>query len=147
MNFKLAISDPKAKKAYNKEVDQSASGLVGKRLGEIITGDQLGLEGYRLEITGGSDKDGFPMRKDIAGTARKKVLLSSPPGFHPTLRGQRKRKSIRGNTVSADIAQINLKIMEAGKKTVEEIFGVKEKAEGKEKKAEGEKQERKREKP
>lgn len=150
MNFKLVVSDPKAKRAYSREVDQSASGLVGKRLGEVIAGDQMGLEGYKLEITGGSDRDGFPMRKDIAGTARKRVLLSSPPGFHPSLRGQRKRKSIRGNTVSADIAQINLKIMEGGKKTLEQIFGAKEKEaekpkEGREKKAEGEKQEQKKE--
>lgn len=125
MNFKIVVSDPKERKAYQKEVDQKASGLIGRKIGEVVPGDLLGLNGYKLEITGGSDKQGFPMRKDVEGTARKKILLSGPPGFHPERKGQRKRKSVRGNTISSEIVQVNMKVVEYGKKSLGELFGVK----------------------
>ncbi|MBI4020685.1 MAG: 30S ribosomal protein S6e [Candidatus Aenigmarchaeota archaeon] len=129
--FKVVISDPKSRKAYQKELDQDASGFLGKRIGENVPGLPLGLDGYALQITGGSDKEGFPMRHDVAGTARKRLVLSSPPGYHAERRGQRKRKSIRGNTVSADIVQINAKVVEYGKNGLDEAFGKAEKAETK----------------
>lgn len=124
-NFKLVISDPKTRKAYQKEVDQAASGLIGKKIGDSIPADSIGLEGYKIELTGGSDKEGFPMRKDVDGSSRKKIILSHPPGFHPAKKGQKKRKSIRGNTVSEAIAQINVKVVDHGKKSIEELLGIK----------------------
>lgn len=136
MNFKVVISDPKARKAYNKEIDQSASGLIGKKIGEMFTGNSMGLDGYKLELTGGSDRQGFPMRRDVEGPARKSILLASPPGFRPRYSGQRKRVSIRGNTVSAEIAQVNIKIVEAGSKSLAELFGSKESDKKEEKKEE-----------
>ncbi len=142
MVFKIVLSDPKSRKAYQKDADETGSGLAGKKLGETVTGDFLGLTGYELQITGGSDKDGFPMRRDMEGIGRKKALLSSGPGFHPKIKGQRKRKSIRGNTVSAQIAQINMKIVKHGEKSVEELLGVKPK----EKKAEETPEERQKKK-
>jgi len=135
MAFKVVISDPKSRRSFQKEVEEHF--LIGKKIGDRIKGDFLGMEGYELEITGGSDKQGFPMRPDIHGTVRKKVLLSFPPGFHPKKKGQRKKKSVRGNTISSEIAQVNTKIVTYGKKSVEEIFGVKLKEEKtKEQKAE-----------
>lgn len=127
MAFKIVVSDPKARKAYQKDIDEASSGLVSKKLGEKIPGDSLGLTGYEIEITGGSDKEGFPMRKDVEGIGRKRALLSSGPGFHPLLKGQRKRKSIRGNTISDQIAQVNLKVVKHGTKSIEELLGVKPK--------------------
>ena len=124
-NFKIVISDPKARKAYQKEVDQSASGLMGKKIGDKFSGSHMGLSGYELEVTGGSDKEGFPMRRDVDGPARKRILLSHGPGFHPKSHGRRKRKSIRGNTISPSISQINAKIVTYGTKSVEENLGVK----------------------
>jgi small subunit ribosomal protein S6e len=130
-NFKIVVSDPKARKAFQKEVDQAASGLLGKKIGEKFSGSHLGLAGYELEVTGGSDNEGFPMRRDVDGPARKRILLSHGPGFHPKSRGRRKRKSIRGNTISQSISQINVKIITFGAKPVDESLGVKAK-EGKE---------------
>jgi len=124
MAFKLVVSDPKTKKSYQKEV--SGEGLMGKKIGEKVSGHVAGLEGYELEITGGSDQDGFPMRKDFDGIGRKRILISGPPGFHPKARGQRKRKSIRGNTISDSTAQINTKAVKYGAKTLDELFGKKE---------------------
>jgi len=141
MNFKLVISDPKSKKAYQKETDQKQTGLIGKKIGEKVSGNSLGLSGYELEITGGSDRQGFPMRRDVEGLMRKRILLSLPPGFHPKLRGQRKRKSVRGNTISAQISQVNLKVVTYGKENLDKLLGVKEKP--KEKKEEAEKKEAK----
>ena len=136
MNFKVVVSDPKTRKAYQREVNQNASGLIGKKIGDMVKGDFLGLSGYELQITGGSDKDGFPMRKDIQGTARKKVLLAFPPGFHPKRKGQRKKKSVRGNTISQDITQVNVKIVKYGQKPIEQLFKIEKKAEKEAEKAE-----------
>jgi len=129
MSFKLVLSDPKTRRAYQKEVDEAVSGLVGKKLGESVKGDFLGLAGYELQVTGGSDKEGFPMRKDLEGLGRKRVLLSSGPGFYPKLTGQRRRRSVRGNTISNQISQINLKVTAYGSKSIEELLGVKPKEE------------------
>lgn len=135
MTFKIVVSDPKTRKAYQKDVKKTASGLFGMKIGEKVSGDFIGLLGYELEITGGSDKEGFPMRKDVDGQARKRIVVTGPPGFHPERNGERRRKSIRGNTISEQISQVNLKILKHGAKTIEELLGVKEKAEG-DKKAE-----------
>ena len=122
-NFKVVISDPKTKKAYQKEMDQGASGLLQKRIGDKVKGDSLGLVGYELQVTGGSDKQGFPMRRDIDGIARKRILLTVGTGFRTKVRGKRKRKSIRGNTVSSNISQVNVKVIGYGNKGIEELLG------------------------
>jgi len=130
-DFKIVVSDPKTKKSYQVTISQDkAYSLIGKKIGDRFDGSLLGLAGYELEIRGGSDKDGFPMIPSIQGPVRKKVVLSSPPGFKPRLKGQRKRKTVRGNTISADIAQINTKIVKYGSKPIEEIIKKEEKAEG-----------------
>jgi small subunit ribosomal protein S6e len=127
MNFKLVISDPKSKKAYQKEIDQKQTGLIGKKIGDKVSGNSLGFAGYELEVTGGSDRQGFPMRSDVEGIARKRVLLALPPGFHPKLRGQRKRKSVRGNTISSDTSQVNVKVTTYGKDSLDKLLGAKPK--------------------
>jgi len=127
-NFQFIVSDPKTRKAYKIEVDQTkASGLIGKVIGNKFNGDILGLSGYELQITGGTDKDGFPMHPLIHGPGRKKVVLAHPPGFHPKMKGQRRRKMVRGNTISADTVQINCKIVKAGTKPMDQMFKKEEK--------------------
>ena len=102
--------------------DAQAKKLHGLKIGSKVKGDDFGLPGYELEITGGTDKDGFPMRKDLQGTARKKLLLASGPGYKPKEKGVRKRKMIRGNTVAEDIAQLNMKVLKEGSKKWDELF-------------------------
>jgi len=132
-NFKFVVSEPGTKKSYQIEVEQSrGAGLIGKRLGEEFDGDIIGLGGYKLKITGGSDKDGFPMLAGQSGPGKRGVLLIKAPGFHPGIKGQRKRKSVRGDTISEDIVQINTKVVKAGEKSLEELAP--KKAEGAEKK-------------
>ena len=146
--FKFVISEPETRKSYQLEVDQSkAISLVGKKIGDEISGDSIGLEGYSLKITGGTDKDGFPMHPSVAGFGRKKILLASPPGFHPKLKGQRKRKMICGNTISESIAQINVKIVKKGQKPIEELVPVKVKEKVEEKTEEVKEEKKEEEKP
>jgi small subunit ribosomal protein S6e len=65
----------------------------------------------KLQIAGGSDKDGFPMRLDVHGGVRKVILITSGTGFKTTVKGKRRRKTVRGNIVTDDITQLNLRIM------------------------------------
>src|SRR3989344_7869597 len=114
MAFKLVISDPKTRKAVQKEVDEKTSGLNGKKIRDKVPGEPLGLAGFELEVTGGSDKDGFPMRSDIDGVNRKRALLIRGIGLKDKVKGLRKRKSVRGNTISAAVSQINAKVVKYG---------------------------------
>ncbi len=91
--------------------DDRTKRLLGLRIGDVFDGSLIGLNGVKLVITGGSDYSGFPMRPDIMGGVKKRVLLSSPPGFRPRERGERRRKMVRGNTITEDIVQINTKIV------------------------------------
>lgn len=125
MAFKLVISE--GEKSHQIEVEQTQSKkLVGLKIGEEIEASLVGLTGYKLKITGGSDKNGFPMKKDVDGPRRIKSLLSGGIGFKPKRDGQRRRKTVRGNTVSDDIVQINAIVTEKGAKSIDELLGSKE---------------------
>ena len=127
--FKFVISD--GKKSYQVEKDQRDAPIMGKKMGDTVDAGFLGMDGYELQITGGSDKDGFPMRRDIEGQLRKRFLITQGVGFHTNVGGLRRRKMLRGNTIADDIAQINCKVVKKGEKPLEELFGKKteEKAE------------------
>ncbi|BEP18620.1 30S ribosomal protein S6e [Pyrofollis japonicus] len=88
-----------------------ADQLIGLKIGDKFDGSLVGLPGYQLEIRGGSDNSGFPMLPTLPGPVKKKVLLSGPPGFHPREKGERRRKTVRGNTVTHDTVQINTVIV------------------------------------
>ncbi|WP_457619729.1 30S ribosomal protein S6e [Methanopyrus sp.] len=122
--FKVVVADPEKARSHQVEVKgEDAEKLIGKKIGDVIDGEIVGLPGYKLRITGGTDKDGFPMRPDIHGPVRVRLLLSGPPGFHPRRKGERRRKTVRGNTISEDIVQVNTVIVEYGDKPVEELLG------------------------
>ena len=117
--MKIVISEPKSKKAY--QVEKEAPGLIGIKIGDKFDGSIVGLSGFTLQLTGGSDKAGFPMRADLDGTARKKALLTKGVGFRGIKKikkkkfkviGVRKRKYVRGNKISDEIAQVNCKVLE-----------------------------------
>jgi len=153
-NFQFIVSNPAMRKAYKIEVDQDKTmGLIGKIIGEKFNGDILGLSGYELQITGGTDKDGFPMHPQVHGPGRKKIVLAYPPCFRPKIKGQRKRKMVRGNTISPDIIQINCKVVKAGTKPLDQLIKkeekevTKEEAKPKEKPKEAKPKEETKEKP
>ncbi len=121
MVYKVVVSDEDV--TYQLELeDKDARSVNGLKIGDEFSGGILGLKGYRLMITGGSDKNGFPMKRDVNGTRRFKSLVSGGTGFKPTKKGLRRRKTVRGNTIADDISQINVKVSERGEQTLTEIF-------------------------
>lgn len=131
--MKLVISDPKTGKSYQTDLEKGReAAAVGKKIGEAIDGGQFGAAGYSLEITGGSDSSGFPMRRDISGGRKIAVLLTKGVGCNSKKRGERRKKTVRGNTVTDDTVQLNLKVVQAGPAPLEQLFPKKEAKEGKE---------------
>jgi small subunit ribosomal protein S6e len=127
MELKLVINDTKTGKSYTKTMPDNH--LVGKKIGEEVDGTVIGLPNYQLTITGGSDLAGFPMRRDVNTSTRKKILAPKSVGFRSVKRkGIRLRKTIHGNTVSEFIAQLNLKVKSEGSQKLEDIFPKKEPA-------------------
>lgn len=145
MAFKLNISEKG--KAWKLETESEE--LVGKKIGSKLKGEEISsnLAGYVLEITGTSDIAGFPGFKEVEGSGLIRKLLSYGKGMHQRSvgkskrpgrkpRGLRLKKTVRGNTISADVIQINMKVITPGSKKLEEIFPEQNKPKQAEKKAE-----------
>lgn len=123
VEFKAVVNDPKSGRSYQRTISGHLAGsLVGKKVGDEVDGLFVQLPGYKLKITGGSDKDGFPMRGDVPGPRRRGILVSGGVGFSPDRRGMRKRKTLRGGQLSPDILQVNLTITVRGPKTIEDAW-------------------------
>ena len=133
-------------RSYNMSVSgNNLSQFLGKKIGDVVDGIFVGegeqtLAGYKLEITGGSDKTGTPMRSDLSGGNCQSILVTESTGFkghslvHKTKGGEkkrfrykpdgmRKRRYFRGSTVTQDTRQINLKVIEAANKSLADILG------------------------
>ena len=122
--MKIVVSDPKTGKSYSVELDKSKSAMLyGKKIGDEIDGNDLGIPGYKVVITGGSDSSGFPIRRGIPGVRKSKILISKGVGVRKTKHGTRLRKTVRGDNVSEEISEINTKITTYGSKPLTEIFG------------------------
>lgn len=131
MVFKFNIGE----KGKTWKLESDSEDIIGKKIGEKVTGKEIKpeLEGYEFEITGTSDKAGFPGFKEVEGETLKGVLLGYGKGMHKRPKGLSKKpnkkpaglrlkKTVRGNTISKDIVQINLKIIKSGSKKLEEMF-------------------------
>jgi len=123
--FKVVISEGENSHQIEVEAAESKK-LIGLKIGEEFDASLVGLTGYKVKITGGSDKNGFPMKKDIDGQRRMKSLLSSGIGFKPKRDGERRRKTVRGNTISDETVQINTIVTEKGEKDINELLESKE---------------------
>lgn len=114
--FKLNIGDPKTKKVLKKDLkDAEAKPLIGLKIGDKVKGEIMDLPGYEMEITGGSDNAGFPMRKDVLGSNRKKVLIVSGIGIRKNNKGNKRRRTVAGNTIYDGTVQVNMKVIKHGK--------------------------------
>lgn len=132
MAFKIIIGDKG--KAWKVDLDDES--LIGKNVGDKIKGEDFKaeLEGYEFEITGGSDMAGFPLSKDVDGTALKRKVLSKGWGMRDSTEGLRLRKTVRGKTLSTTTSQVNMKVVKAGTKALAEIFSDQNKPKAEEKK-------------
>lgn len=123
--FKLIVSDEETGKSSVYELkDPQSRALVGLKIGDEIDASVLGIKG-KIKITGGSDRAGFPMRSDVMGGVKRYVLLSKGVGFKPKSKGERRRKLVRGNTITEDIYQVNaVLVKEKGKEVAKDTTTV-----------------------
>lgn len=113
--FKLVISDPNLGKASVMELEgEKAKPLLGRQIGDIFDGSIIGLSGREVKITGGSDKDGIPLRGDVHGGVKKYLLLTKGVGFRGRS-GERRRKIVRGRMITDETYQINLVLTKINK--------------------------------
>ncbi|HVB95538.1 MAG TPA: S6e family ribosomal protein [Nitrososphaerales archaeon] len=105
--FKVVISDAKTGKSEVLEAkDATAQLFLGRRLGDTVDLSAVG-QPYKVKITGGSDKAGFPMRADILGGGKRYVLLTEGVGFRHSVEGEKRRKLVRGGLVTEEVYQLN----------------------------------------
>ncbi len=115
MEIKVNVGDPKSKKTHTFTIPEGdAKAVYGKKIGDTFRGELFGKAGYEVQITGGSDNAGFPMRRDVAGTGRRQILTVRGIGNQQTPRGTRIRKTVSGNTASEFTSQLNVKIVKHG---------------------------------
>ena len=115
VEFKVVISNPGTGLSVQREVkDPAAKAFLGLKIGDAVKGEVIDLQGYEFEITGGSDFCGFPMRRDVVGVGRKKILSYGGTGVRKQEKGMLQRKTVCGNTIHAKIVQVNLKAVKAG---------------------------------
>ena len=106
------------------EIDEKKFRFEGLKIGDSIKGGLLGFPNYEFQITGGADSSGFPMRKDVHGPVKKRILVSKRAiGYKPRRKGQKKRKTVRGSEITYDMTLINLKVTKYGEA---ELFKTKE---------------------
>jgi len=130
VEFKVVVNDTKTGKSHQVQVSgHHANSLIGKKIGDEVDGIFISLPGYKLKISGGTDKDGFPMRSDLPGTVRRRLLISKGKGFNAKENGIRRKKSIRGNSINQDIVQINMKVVKHSAKPIEKLIQKEEKSE------------------
>jgi len=122
--FTVAVSDPETGTTYQVDAsEQDANRFIGKEIGDEVDGSAVGLTGYSLELTGGSDNAGRPMREDVRGADLQSVLLEGGTGFDPSRDGERKRVTVRGREISDDTRQINARISARGDEAVDDLLG------------------------
>ena len=126
--YKLNISGGKEGPGMGRskliEIDEKKFRFEGMKIGDSIKGGLIGFPNYEFVITGGSDRSGFPMRKDVHGPVKKKILVSKRGiGYKPLRKGQKRRKTVRGNEITYDMTLINLLVTKYGEA---ELFQKKE---------------------
>jgi small subunit ribosomal protein S6e len=135
VEFKAVIADPKTGNCFQNSISgHHANSLVGKKIGDEFDGIFVSLPGYKLVVTGGTDHAGFAMRKDIEGGQLKRILTAESTGFRSRTRhknrhkplvhekGLRRRVVVRGNTITPEITQINMRISSHGSKPIEDLL-------------------------
>jgi small subunit ribosomal protein S6e len=121
--FTVAVSDPEDGMTYQVDAsDQDANRFIGREIGEEVDGGAVGLDGYTLELTGGSDDAGRPMRADVAGSSLTELLLEGGTGYDPDREGERKRVTVRGREISDATRQINVRVAGRGDTPVADLL-------------------------
>jgi len=117
MKINVSYPSKSSQKTFEIEEEQKIVPFVEKRMGAELAADHLGEEwkGYVVKITGGNDKQGFPMKQGVLKPGRVRLLFKKGMSCYRERRGgMRKRKSVRGCIVGHDLAILNLVIIKEG---------------------------------
>merc|ERR1711966_151775 len=117
MKLNIAYPETGAQKAIEIDDDKKLLPFFDKRVAQEVDGDSLGSEwtGYRFRITGGNDKQGFPMMQGVLTPERVRLLLRKGSKCYRQRRtGEMKRKSVRGCIVSQELSVLNFVIVKKG---------------------------------
>jgi len=124
--MKLNISYPVtgAQKVFDFEDEKKLRIFFEKRLAQEVDASSLGDEwkGYVVRISGGNDKQGFPMKQGILTTGRVRLLMSAGHScYRPRRTGERRRKSVRGCIVDANLSVLHLVIVKKGEEDIPDL--------------------------
>ena len=121
--FQVVVSDPASGRTTQLEVDgQDANRFLGRALGDEIDAGAIGLGGATVQLTGGSDRAGRPLRADVEGEALTELLSKGGVGYRPRRDGERKRITVRGREISDEVAQINAKLVDSADADLDAFF-------------------------
>jgi small subunit ribosomal protein S6e len=121
MKINIAYPQTGAQKKFEIDDERKLRIFYDKRMSQEVKADALGDEfkGYVLKITGGNDKQGFPMKQGVLLPHRVRLLLSKGHScYRPRRTGERKRKSVRGCIVGNDIAALSVTIVKQGEQDI-----------------------------
>merc|ERR1712233_46534 len=124
MKFNVADTQTGSQKTFEVDDDKRLRFVLDKRLARGVNGAILGdqFQDYTFKITGGADKQGFPMKQGILVPDRVRLLLNENSGGYRMARtGERKRRSVRGCIVSRDISVCNMIIAKRGKEPIPDL--------------------------
>jgi len=121
--MKLNISFPATgcQKLIEVDDEKKLRPFYEKRMAQEVSAECLGDEwkGYLVRISGGNDKQGFPMKQGILTNGRVRLLLSTGHScYRPRRTGERRRKSVRGCIVDANLSVLNLVIIKKGEQEI-----------------------------
>ncbi|KAF9479753.1 ribosomal protein S6e [Pholiota conissans] len=121
MKFNISYPATGAQKLLDVDDEKRYRFVYDKKISQEVPGDSLGDEwkGYIFRISGGNDKQGFPMKQGVLLPYRVKLLLSDGHSCYRTRRtGERRRKSVRGCIVGPDIAVLSLVVVKQGENEI-----------------------------
>eukprot|EP00595_Chromulina_sp_UTEXLB2642_P003310 CAMPEP_0196764996 /NCGR_PEP_ID=MMETSP1095-20130614/7360_1 /TAXON_ID=96789 ORGANISM="Chromulina nebulosa, Strain UTEXLB2642" /NCGR_SAMPLE_ID=MMETSP1095 /ASSEMBLY_ACC=CAM_ASM_000446 /LENGTH=240 /DNA_ID=CAMNT_0042122099 /DNA_START=62 /DNA_END=781 /DNA_ORIENTATION=+ len=121
MKINIAYPSSGNQKFIDIDDEKKLRTLYDKRISQEVAGEDLGEEfgGYIFRISGGNDKQGFPMKQGVLTNTRVRLLLSEGASCYRARRvGERKRKSVRGCIVGPDLSVLNLVIIKKGEQDI-----------------------------
>lgn len=117
MKFNIAYPPAGTNKPIEFDDQAKLNSIYGKRISNELDGALFGddFSGYIFKITGGNDKQGFPMKQGVLKDERTRLLLAAGHSCYRARRkGERKRRSVRGCIVGPDIAVLSLVVLKKG---------------------------------
>merc|ERR1712110_883993 len=124
MKFNVADTQTGSQKVFEVDDDKQLRFVLDKRISHEVNGAIFGdqFQDYSFKITGGIDKQGFPMKQGILVPDRVRLLLNeNSGGYNMKKKGDRKRRSVRGCIVSREISVVNLIVAKRGKEPIPDL--------------------------